>query len=731
MTESELFVQIGGMSCVNCARGIENGLKKTAGVLAARVFLADESAEICFDADQISSAQIMQSITELGYEPRAGGAAPEEDTSRREIFLTAALALPTAVLAMVVDAGRLGIYLQMLFSGIILVTSGRRFFISGWQALKNRSPNMDVLVALGVGTSWAYSAIMVLHPHLAHDGMAHFEGAALLVLFILIGKGLESWARRLASGELRRLVDLQQRQVRVYDEKGEHMVPLEEVGVGRIIRVLPGERFPTDGVIVEGSSAVDESLLTGESLPVEKGVTSAVVSGSVNLQAPLLVKVTRDGAESTLQTLVRAVRRAQADKPPIQRFADRAAEWFVPVILGLSLLTGVGWVLAGAHVSQAVMHAVTVLVVACPCALGLATPTAVVVACGLAMKRGLLVRRPSALEAMARVQRLIVDKTGTITQGRPAVHAYHPYVAPLSDEQSSAVVELAGASNHPLSATIKSWVEGAFGRSIQKAGLSEVTEQRGLGMSGRDARGTSWYLGNSRHLIEHGLAVPPLPDEFEVQALTPVYLAHGETVLGVFGLRDEPRSEAIEVVRELKQLGITLVMASGDREAAVKAVAREIGIEAAHAALLPEQKLELVRECRQQGDVGFVGDGLNDAPSLAAATVGIAIGSGADAAKEHTDLVIAGHDLRVLPLAVRLSRATLAKIRQNLVWATVYNLAALPLASGILVPWLGPRWSLTPEIAGLAMALSSVSVVANSLLLRASFAEPPTSHAPK
>ncbi|HNV72742.1 MAG TPA: HAD-IC family P-type ATPase, partial [Candidatus Ozemobacteraceae bacterium] len=404
----------------------------------------------------------------------------------REIVLTGLLALPTAVLAMVIDAGRLGLYLQMLCSGLILLTSGRRFFRSGWQAMKNRSPNMDVLVALGVGTSWGYSALMVVQPHLAHDGMAHFEGAALLVFFILVGKGLESWARRLASGELRRLVDLQQRDVRVCDDGVEHLVALDAVKIGQQVRVLPGERFPTDAIVVEGASAADESLLTGESLPVEKATGSVVLSGSVNLQAPLRVKVTRDGAESTLQTLIRAVRRAQADKPPIQRFADRAAEWFVPVIIGLSCLTALGWWLAGAPVSLAIMHAVTVLVVACPCALGLATPTAVVVACGMAMRHGLLVRRPSALETLAQVRYLLLDKTGTITQGRPQVQVFHACDEALTCEERGVVAALAGSSNHPLSTTIRAW---ATETSLSSVPLTEVSEQRGLGLAARDSEG--------------------------------------------------------------------------------------------------------------------------------------------------------------------------------------------------------------------------------------------------
>ncbi len=719
-----LFLGIGGMSCANCARGIEKGLAAVPGIRAARVFLAEEIAEIVYDPAAISPAAIGDRITALGYEPRSLGTPPDEETGGGAVAFTAALAIPVAVLAMLVADSPANRVTQMVLSGVVLATTGRRFFTGAARALAARFATMDVLVALGIGAAWGYSALVLLVPSLGHNGMIHFETAAILVLFILVGKMLETRARHQAADALRSLTRLQQLPARLLAaDGGETFVAVDALQPGDQVRVLPGERFPADGEVARGETAADESLLTGESMPVAKAPGMTVVSGSVNLTGEVVVRVTRSGGDSTLSTLIRAMRRAQADKPAIQRFADRAADVFVPVVVLLAVLTLIGWAVAGAGLHAALMHAVTVLVVACPCALGLATPTAVVVASGLALRRGLLVKKPSSLEALADVRFLLFDKTGTLTVGSPVVrYAGRLGEADEPDWSGLGMVRgLAARSLHPLARGVAAWLAD---QGVAACDPESAEERKGFGLVGKDATGVAWVLGSERLLAERDIAVPPVPTPLVAQAMTPVFAARGSAVVAVFGLIDAPRPEAAAVVAALRERGVEPVMVSGDRLPVARAIGAALGMTEIRAGLEPEEKWQVVREFRDRGPVCFVGDGINDAPALSAATVGIAIGSGADAAKEATDLVLPGHAIDLLPFAIDLARATLARIRQNLFWAVVYNALALPFAMGVLVPWLGPRGALTPELAGLLMAFSSVSVVTNSLLLRRRFPEP-------
>lgn len=718
--DEPLFLAIGGMSCANCARGIEKALARVDGIRMARVYLAEESAEIVFDRAKIGPEAIARTIAEIGYEARPIGGPAEEDTGLAAVVFTAVLAMPVAGLAMLGADTWPNRMTQMILSGLILATTGRRFFAGAVRSLAARFANMDVLVALGVGAAWSYSALMMIVPSFGHGGMIHFETAAVLVLFILFGKMLETRARHRAADSLRSLTRLQQLPARRLPpgDGPEEAVAVDALRPGDRLRVLPGERFAADGEIVRGETAADESLLTGEAMPVAKAPGTAVISGSVNLTGEVEVRVTRSGGDSTLQTLIRTMRRAQADKPQIQRFADRASDVFVPVVAGLAALTLAGWLLAGAGWHAALMHAVTVLVVACPCALGLATPTAVVVASGLALHRGLLVKKTSALEALAGIRFILFDKTGTLTVGEPVVAwAADPLGRPVREELP-ALWGLAAGSLHPLARGVARW---AASQGVAAAPPQAVEEQQGFGLAGRSADGTDWLLGSESLLSERKIAVPELPPAFTERALTPVLAARAGQVVAVFGLTDAPRPGSAAVVAALRERGIEPVMVSGDRPEVARAVAAAVGITEVRAGLRPEEKWQVVKEFRERGPVCFVGDGINDAPALSAASVGIAIGAGADAAREATDLVLPGHSLDLLPFAVDLARATLARIRQNLFWAVIYNALALPLATGFLVPWLGPRAALTPELAGLLMAFSSVSVVTNSLLLRRQF----------
>ncbi|MFZ2955775.1 MAG: heavy metal translocating P-type ATPase [Candidatus Ozemobacteraceae bacterium] len=727
----ELFLAIGGMSCVNCSRALEKGLSATPGILQVRVYLADESAELLFDAKVTSPQAITARISELGYQGRPLGTPIEEETDLGALLFAAVLALPTASLAMFAADTWPNRFTQMVLSGLLLMTVGKRFFTGAIRALKARSANMDVLVSLGIGTSWIYSTgVMIVQSHAAAatspvataahyaGGMIHFEAAALLVLFILFGKRLETSARRRASQGLRDLTSLQLGTARRITRDGtEETVDSALLAVGDRVRIVAGERFPTDGEVMHGETTADESLLTGESMPVSKTPGQPVISGSVNLTSEVTMRVLRSGAESTLQSLIRVVRRAQADKPSVQRFADRAAEVFVPAVVTLSLLTFSAWFLATHEVAPALMHAVAVLVVACPCALGLATPTAIVIATDLALKRGLLVKKPSALEALADIRFLLIDKTGTLTKGEPEVRHLEFPGAAAGENLLSVAAALSSASVHPLAKSIA--IECAR-RGAKPTNLLHMTERRGFGLSGKDASGREYFLGSAALLADQAIVEPSLSDIFAKEALTPVFFADEDVVLAVFGLADAPRPESRSVIAALRERGITPVMVSGDRWAPARAIAAECGIDAdqVRAEILPTGKLEVVREFLAHGSTAFVGDGINDAPALGLATVGVAIGSGAEAAQESVDLILVRRDLFLLPFAIDLARATLAKIRQNIGWAMVYNLLSIPLAAGVLVPFLGPKFSLTPTIAGLAMAFSSVSVVTNSLLLK-------------
>lgn len=771
---SPLFLAIGGMSCINCAKAIERGLGAEPGIHSVRIYLGDETAEVAFDAEVQSPEKIVARIIALGYQARSLNTPAEDDGGLPALAFAALLALPTSWLAMMAADTWENRFTQMVLSGFLLITVGRKFFTGAVRALRARSANMDVLVSLGIGSAWSWSAAVLVFPglgsgavggthatgaHAAH-GMIHFEAAALLVFFILLGKTLEGLARKRASQELRGLTELQQGTARRLTRKpsdseaakdgdsgnnvvsGEEVVSVDVLKIGDRVRVVAGERFPTDGIIERGETSADESLLTGESMPVSKGPGATVISGSVNLTGEIVLTVSRSGAESTLQTLIRAVRRAQADKPRIQRFADRASEYFVPGVVAAAVLTFIIWLLAVREVGPALLHAVSVLVVACPCALGLATPTAIVVASGLAMKRGLLVKKPSALEALATVKYLLIDKTGTLTRGKPTVRRVLFTTSHSIAEIRSLAKALAESSIHPLARSIARWAAvpdaTAVGERMRPAAdgkkpstgtinaevaplnvtaMTTVTEKRGFGLIGETSDGRLWGLGSANLLADLAVAVPELPYDFERTALTPVFLTSDTEVLAIIGLADPPRPEAASVIQALRERGIEVVMVSGDRWLPAHAVAREVGITEVRAEVLPQGKIEAVKSYLERGTTAFVGDGINDAPALGLASVGIAIGSGADAARESVDLILVGKDLELLPFAVDLARATLVCIKQNLIWASVYNLLAVPVAAGLLIPFFGPAATLTPAMAGLAMALSSVSVVTNSLLL--------------
>lgn len=706
----ELAFAIAGMSCVNCARAIERGVGRLPGVAEARVNFAVEEGRVRFDPRQLSPDRIFQAVRDAGYTPAPSGAASHAQERReRRLFLVAAALAVAALLTPHLGLGpRLELGLLLLLATINQLGPGLDYYRGAANALRVGAPNMDVLVALGIAASYAFSFLFLA----GVSGHHTLATAIYLVAFIRLGKLMEQRARGRASRALTALASMQvDRARRATPAGGWEEVTLAEVVPGDRVQVRPGERIPIDGVVVAGESAVDEQIATGEALPVHRRIGDAVIGGTVNQSGVIEVEVSRTGEDAFLGQVIAMVRAAQATPVPIQRLADRVSAVFVPAVVAVAVAALVGWLVAGSSLAVAVTHAVAVLVVACPCALGLATPTAIVVASGVALGRGLLVKSGAALETLARIDRVVFDKTGTLTTGRPAVVA----VEAASGFDEAQVVSLAAAvewaSSHPYAAAIR---EEVARRDLTPPAATAVEEVAGRGVRGEVA-GKRVVAGSEALLADEKVAASATED-----AYGRVGVAADGGLVGWLLFADRPRPEAARVLAALRDLGVATELLSGDRPQAVAALVAELGLAAGEGGLLPADKVARVRARVAAGErVCFVGDGVNDAPVLAAATVGIAMGAGAEVAREAGDMVIVHSELTGVVEAIQLGRATLRKIKQNLFWAFCYNTVAIPVAAGLLVPYF--HISLEPEWAGLAMALSSVSVVSNSLLLRRSW----------
>ncbi|GAB4566444.1 MAG: heavy metal translocating P-type ATPase [Geothermobacteraceae bacterium] len=712
-----LRLAIGGMTCANCAGTIERKLKGLKGVAEARVSLADETAHVRFDPGVVGRRQIVEAVVEAGY--RALESRPEEDRGQesvrqvRWLVLAAVLSLPIMPLMWWEPFGSYTLPLVALLATLVQFTAGLTFYRGAWHALRNRSGNMDVLVALGISAAWGYSTLAWLGL-LGADSPVFFETGALLITFIRFGKFLEARARGRASRALRELLDLQPRTARILVGEREKEIPADLVEPGDRLLVRPGETVPVDGVIVEGRAAMDESLVTGESVPVARSAGEEVIGGTIDRDGRLVVEARRVGSETVLAGITRLVAEAQADKAPIQRLADRISNVFVPAVVLLSLLTFLGWLAAGAGFLFAFQTGVAVVVIACPCALGLATPTAIMVGSAIGLKRGILFKKASVLERIAGLEVLLLDKTGTLTAGDFELTDLVPVKGRSRDDLLRLAGGLAAGSNHPLSRAIAEQA-GAEGGLVNVDAVREVGGGGVAGLLGNQPV----RLGNRHFVRESGIDISALESvaaELEQQGKSTVWVAQGQELAGLCALKDRLKPDAAAAVAALKGLGLETVLVTGDCRQVAETVATELGIDRVEAEVRPEEKLKVVQRFRRQGRVvAMVGDGINDAPALAAADVGIAIGSGTDVARETGDLVLIHDRVMDVARAVRLGRATLRKIRQNFFWAFIYNLLGIPLAAGLFYPWFG--WLLKPEFAGLAMAFSSVSVVSNSLLL--------------
>lgn len=717
----ELRFGVKGLHCATCVNTLEKKLLAAPGMTTAVVNLTQESAFVRFDPAVITAAGIYDVVTASGYLPVPAGGAKEDETgayrTQRNWFIASMLlSLPIMLTMKMHHVPAVG-WLNLVLATIVQFTAGLTFYRGSWYALKSRSATMDVLVALGTSAAYFYSLFAFFGTFGGHGSEVFFETSAMLIAFIRLGKYLEARARGKAGEALKKLLRLQADKARLSTAEGEKEIPASMVRVGDLLLVRPGETIPADGKIVEGSSSIDEAMVTGESVPKDKVAGDSVIGATINQTGLIRVSVTRVGEETLLSQIVKMVQEAQADKAPIQRLADRVSGVFVPVVVAMSLLTFTLWyTLLDEPFLFAFKLAIAVVVIACPCAMGLATPTAIMVGSGVGLSRGIIIKRGSVLETISGMQAILFDKTGTLTEGRPTMTDIVVANGVTEERFLECLSAAESQSAHPLA---EAAVKGSAARGVTPGAVTAYSEKGGFGVACR-FNTMQILAGNARLLQEAGISVAPLTAAVEQLAAAGkslIFVAADARLLGIAALADRLKASSAAAVSEMHRLGIQTCMLTGDQQAVAAAIAREVGVDSFEAEVLPERKQQVVKEFQEKGIiVGMVGDGINDAPALARADIGIAIGGGTDVAKETGDIILVRGDLMDVVRAIRLGRATLAKIKQNLFWAMFYNILGIPIAAGILYYPLGI--TLKPEFAGLAMAFSSVSVVTNSLLLK-------------
>ena len=735
---------IEGMSCASCAMTIENAVSKIPGVDKASVNLATEIMTVEAN-DSVTPEAIAKVVDGVGYSARPRGKSVEEELEeknekkeahlremKRNLIVSAIFTVPLLFIAM---ADMVGIPMPAFLSPmqspvsyaliqlalvLPIVWIGRRFFVDGFKALSKGHPNMDSLVALGTSAAFLYSLYGTYH---VLEGHAHFamnlyyESAGVILTLITLGKYFEDVSKGKTSMAIQTLVGLAPKMATVLRDGQEVEVPVEEVQVGDFIRVKPGEKVPVDGVVIEGNSTVDESMLTGESIPVSKSVGDEVIGASLNKTGSFILKATKIGKDTALSQIIQLVEQAQGSKAPIAKLADKVSGVFVPIVIVLALVSGLAWYFLGQESWVfALTITISVLVIACPCALGLATPTAIMVGTGKGAENGILLKSGEALEEANHVNMVVFDKTGTITNGTPVVTD----VVTAENTDADALIRLAAslevASEHPLGEAIVAKAKE------QGAAFDEVTNFEaipGFGIKGHVGE-TLVFLGNEKWMRENGLANVEMNDKanhFAEQGKTPLYIGYNDAVQGLIVVADTVKESSARAIKTLHEMGIQVAMMTGDHERTAQAIAAEVGIDRVFSEVLPQDKANYVSKLQEEGYiVAMVGDGINDAPALAQAQVGIAIGTGTDVAIESADAVLMKSDLMDVPAMLKLSRATIRNIKENLFWAFAYNIIGIPFAMGVLHLFGGPL--LNPMIAGAAMSFSSVSVVLNALRLK-------------
>ncbi|WP_407268245.1 heavy metal translocating P-type ATPase [Radiobacillus sp. PE A8.2] len=711
-----------GMTCVACSTRIEKVLNKQEGIKYASVNLTTESASIEYNPGLINAKVIMERIKKLGYDAKPKAEAEEKQTHKekeinkmkKKLIFSAVLAAPLLV-TMFVHLFNMTIpdifmnpWFQFALATPVQFIIGWQFYVGAYKNLRNGGANMDVLVALGTSAAYFYSLYEAFKtignpgymPHL------YFETSAILITLILFGKYLEARAKNQTTHALSSLLNLQAKEARVIRKGQEVMIPVEDVAVGDILVVKPGEKIPVDGVVVKGRTAVDESMITGESIPIEKGVDSTVIGSTINKNGSVEMEATKVGKDTALASIVKIVEEAQGSKAPIQRLADVISGYFVPIVVGIAILTFIVWIsfLEPGQFEPALVAAIAVLVIACPCALGLATPTSIMVGTGKAAENGILFKGGEHLERTHALNAIVLDKTGTITKGKPEVTNF------TGDEETLQLLASAEkGSEHPLAEAIVAY---ATEKNINLVEVDDFTAIPGHGIE-VDISKDHILVGNRKlmhnHQIDVGGAEQALMD-YENEGKTAMLIAINGQYRGIVAVADTIKETASQAIRELKEQGLEVIMLTGDNERTAQAIAKQVGIDQVIAQVLPEEKADKIKEIQSQGKkVAMVGDGVNDAPALAIADIGIAIGTGTEVAIEAADVTILGGELLLIPKAIKISHATIKNIRQNLFWAFGYNTAGVPIAAvGLLAPW----------VAGAAMALSSVSVVSNALRLK-------------
>jgi Cu+-exporting ATPase len=729
-----------GMTCAACAARIERSLNKSEGIEEASVNLATERAMVRFDPSVTRVEKIVETIRDAGYDAIIPSAAPkavvDDEQSRikreeyekleRKFWIAALLAFPVLLIAM--SHGRIAAldfpgarWIQFYLTTPVVFYSGAQFYRGAWSAFRHRAADMNALIALGTGSAYLYSvAALFLNVRDAHGMPAplYFEAAAVIIALILLGRMLEARAKGRTSDAIKRLIGLQSKTATVIRDGADVEIPVESVIPGDVLRVKPGEKIPVDGIVDTGASTIDESMLTGESVPVEKNSGATVFGGTINRTGSFTFTATKVGSETMLARIVDMVEKAQGSKAPIARLADVVSGIFTPVVLCIAIATFAVWfVLAPAETrfTLALVNFVSVLIIACPCALGLATPTAIMVGTGVGAEHGILVRSGESLETAHRVSTIVLDKTGTITRGEPAVTNVIPITSnPDEILQLAATVE--SHSEHPYAQAI---VAAARKKNLAFASATDFAAVPGEGVVAT-IDGRRVMAGNAAFIEKQGIVTTSIDSplqQLSSAGKTTVVVAVDHDIAGVIALADDIRPESKPAVESLHKMGVDVVMLTGDNKRAASRVAMLTGIRTVQAEVLPSEKAEAVKSFQKNGKlVAMVGDGINDAPALAQADVGIAVGTGTDIAIEAADMTLLRGDLRRVVTALKLSKATISTVKQNLFWAFVYNVIGIPIAAGILYPVTG--WLLSPVIASAAMSLSSVSVLTNSLRLR-------------
>lgn len=744
---NQTIIPISGMTCASCAKAVERSVGKLDGVQTVDVNFATEKASISYIPEKVKLSEIKEAIKKAGYEPRdaENKNAVDEDKIRKEkevkslwikFIVSAVFAVPLFYIAMgqmikepfgplplpqIInpDINPLNFGLIQLFLTIPIIIAGYKFYTIGTKAILSKSPNMDSLIAIGTGAALSYS-LYSLYLTFNGDMMAihnmYFESAGVIITLVLLGKFLESVAKGKTSEAIKKLMGLSPKTAIIIKDNKEIEIPIEEVEVGDVIVVKPGSKIPVDGIVVEGHTSVDESMLTGESIPVEKSVGSHVVGASINKNGTIKFKAEKVGSDTAISQIIKLVEDAQGSKAPIAKLADVISGYFVPIVFAIAVIVSIAWFISGKDIEFALSIFIAVLVIACPCALGLATPTAIMVGTGKGAENGILIKGGEALESTHKINTIVFDKTGTITEGKPVVTDIITDGDINKDELLKIAASAEKGSEHPLGeAIVKEGEKKNLGLynidkfvAIPGHGIEVEIESKGI------------LLGNKKLMQDRKIALRKLEeisDKLAAEGKTPMYIAINNKIAGIIAVADIVKESSAKAIMKLHDMGIEVAMITGDNKKTADAIARQVGIDKVLAEVLPQDKSSEVKKLQSEGRfVAMVGDGINDAPALAQADIGMAIGSGTDVAMESADIVLMKSDLMDVPTAIKLSRSTMRNIKENLFWAFAYNVIGIPIAAGVLYLFGGPL--LNPVIAALAMAFSSTSVLLNALRLK-------------